>query len=246
VTFCLASAGTYLVNDVRDVEQDRRHPEKRLRPIAAGELPIRVALVAATAAMAASLILASAVGSGLLVVIVGYLVLTTAYSLRLRRIAGLDVAAVAGCFMLRAAGGGAATGVPLSGWFLAVVALAACVVALGKRLAESARLGGDGLRTRATLGIYRPALLRVACPVIAVAAVAVYALWALGHPGRRLGIDWAVVSILPFALAMARYLHQLGRGHGESPERLAVRDPVLVLAALGWIACFAVATYLGS
>jgi decaprenyl-phosphate phosphoribosyltransferase len=243
--FCLAASATYLINDVRDAELDRRHPDKRRRPIAAGELRIRHALAAAAVAAVAALALAACVSLSLLVVVTGYLALTTAYSLRLRRIAGLDVAAVAGCFVLRAAAGGAAAGVPLSGWFLAVVALGASFVALGKRYAEALRLGGAAVRTRATLGAYRPALLRALCPVVAGVTAVVYAMWASGHPGWHLGIAWAQVSILPFAVALARYARVLDRGHGESPERVAVTDPILVLTALAWIACFTLGTYLG-
>jgi decaprenyl-phosphate phosphoribosyltransferase len=243
--FCLAASGTYLVNDVRDVELDRRHPDKRRRPVAARELRISHALAVAAVAMAAALALSADVGTSLLAVVGGYLALTTAYSLWLRRIAWLDIGAVAGCFLLRAAAGGAAAGVPLSGWFLAVVALGASFVALGRRYAEAIRLGDVHASTRATLRAYRPGRLRVLCPVLAAATAIVYGLWAVAHPGWHLGIAWAQVSIVPFAVALARYAGALTRGHGESPERVAVTDPVMILAALGWISCFTVGTYLG-
>jgi decaprenyl-phosphate phosphoribosyltransferase len=243
--FCLAAGATYLINDVRDIEHDRRHPRKRSRPIAAGALPVRLALAAAAVEMAAGLALAAVVSSTLVLVLAGYLALTTVYSVWLRHLAGLDVAAVSGCFLLRAAAGGVAAEVSLSGWFIAVVMLGATFVVLGKRHAECLRLGHAGRRTRTTLGTYRPAALRAAAGAAAAATVVVYALWALAHPQRHLGIAWAEASVLPFTFGVARYIHVLADGGGEFPEHAASTDRLLQASALVWIAVFAFRTYAG-
>ena len=154
-SFCLLSSATYLVNDVRDREQDRHHPRKRLRPVAAGELAPRGALRLATVIAALGLALAVAVRPMLGLVAIGYLTLTTSYSICWRHIVVADVVAVAGGFVVRAIGGGVATGIALSYSFLIVTSACALMIVVGKRYAE---LVGSGPRppSRSTLRRYSP------------------------------------------------------------------------------------------
>src|SRR4051812_30092658 len=105
IAFCLASSATYMVNDARDVEADRRHPTKRLRPIASGAISVQAAYAFAVLAALGSLAFAAAAAPECVVVVVGYLSLTTAYSVRLKHEPVLDICAVALGFFLRTAGG---------------------------------------------------------------------------------------------------------------------------------------------
>ena len=140
-SFCLLSSATYLVNDVRDREQDRRHPRKRFRPVAAGELAPRGALRLATVIAALGLALAVAVRPMLGLVAIGYLTLTTSYSICWRRIVVADVVAVAGGFVVRAIGGGVATGVALSYSFLIVTSACALMIVVGSGTPSSFEAG---------------------------------------------------------------------------------------------------------
>ncbi|HXA54814.1 MAG TPA: decaprenyl-phosphate phosphoribosyltransferase, partial [Solirubrobacteraceae bacterium] len=133
VCFCALSSATYLLNDVHDRDEDRHDPARRGRPIAAGELPVRVALAAALGLALAGIALAAAVRPALAAVGVGYLALTAAYTLWWRRVAVADIAAVAGGFVLRALAGAAATSVPLSRWFMLVTSFGALFLVAGKR-----------------------------------------------------------------------------------------------------------------
>ncbi len=114
LVMCLVSSATYLVNDVRDVDQDRLHPRKRCRPIAAGELSAGAAMWAAAALALAGIALGVAITPGLGVLACGYLALTACYSLWLRRIVILDMLAIAAGFVLRALAGGVASDIYLS------------------------------------------------------------------------------------------------------------------------------------
>ena len=136
VCFCMFSSSTYLLNDVHDREEDRHDPTRRNRPIAAGELSVRVAVMAALLLAFGGLALAAAVHPALAAVGAGYLALTVSYTLWLRSVAVADIAAVAGGFVLRALAGGAATSVPLSRWFMLVTSFGALFVVAGKRYAE--------------------------------------------------------------------------------------------------------------
>jgi decaprenyl-phosphate phosphoribosyltransferase len=241
VSFCLLSSATYLVNDVRDREQDRRHPRKRFRPVAAGELAPRGALRLAIVIAALGLALAVAVGPMLGLVAIGYLTLTTSYSICWRRIVVADVVAVAAGFVVRAIGGGVATGVALSYSFVIVTSACALLIVVGKRYAE---LVGSGSRppSRSTLRRYSRRSLRLLLAGAAACGCVAYASWAFARPG--LG-TWRELSIVPFVLWLGRYLKTLGAGAGESPEELILHDRPLLALSFVWVALFTAGVYGG-
>jgi len=238
---CLLSGGTYAVNDVRDMVEDRDHPQKRQRPVAAGDIAPRDALRAAAALMLAGLLLSLAVGPWVLVVGAGYLAVTLTYSLLWRRIALFDVSAIAGGFVLRAIAGGVAAPVPLSRSFLLVVTFGAVFVAGGKRHAELVRPRLAGPPARRVLAVYTIKHLRSVLGVSATLAFAAYCVWAFG--GAAHGIPWRALTLLPFAAGLTRYGVLLGRGAGEAPEELLLKDHVLQLVGLTWAAMFAASVY---
>jgi decaprenyl-phosphate phosphoribosyltransferase len=154
VSFCLASAGVYFLNDLIDVEADRKHPKKQLRPIAAGDVPLNVARVACIAIPAAALGVAALTGRWQTVAIVGvYLVVNIAYNFGIKRIPVVDLVAVASGFVLRAAAGAVAVDVPMSRWFVLCITFGSLFIVVGKRYAELNELG-KGSGTRATLDSY--------------------------------------------------------------------------------------------
>ena len=156
---CMISSATYLINDVRDREQDRLHPAKRLRPVAAGELApataVRIALALAVLGVGG----AAVIDPKLALVAVGYLLLTGSYSLWLRRVFILDILTIAAGFVLRALAGGVATDIYLSRWFVIVTACCAVFLVAAKRFAELREHGAQGAG-RATLRRYSSG----ACP----------------------------------------------------------------------------------
>ena len=239
--FCMLSSATYLLNDVRDVEQDRAHPRKRLRPIASGQLPERAALVIAGALAAGGLALCAAIRLELAAVGAGYLLLTGVYSLWLRRVVLLDMLAIAGAFVVRAAAGGVAADVPLSRWFLVVTSCGAVFVVAGKRHAELFGAEGD-LSTRTTLRRYSETSLRLIIAAAAAGMLVAYAIWAFRRPERG---PWYEVTIVPVVLWLSRYAQLIGRGAGEAPEELILRDPVLLTLTLAWTALFISGIYVG-
>jgi decaprenyl-phosphate phosphoribosyltransferase len=229
VAFCALSSATYLLNDVRDRELDRRHPVKRSRPVAAGELTPRGALRIGAAMGLFGLALSALVQPRLAVVAVCYLVLTTSYSILWRRVAIADIVAIAGGFVLRAAAGGAATNVPLSRSFLIVTSACALFLVAGKRYAELTA-AGTRRATRATLRRYSRRLLRRLIGGAAALGCVAYARWAFWRSGVG---PWFELSMIPFVLWLGRYAVLLGAGAGESPEELILGDRSLV--ALGGI-----------
>ena len=241
--FCAAAAGGYLLNDVRDAEDDRRHPRKRRRPVAAGVVPEGAALGAGGVLLALATALATTLGAAFLDVLLAYVALTLAYSLVLRRIAVLDLAAVAGCHVARAAAGGIAVGVPLSHWFLIVASFGSLFVVAGKRLGDLAELGEAAPAARTTLAAYSPGYLRQVLTMACAVAVTAYCLWSLDAPHVTVPA-LSQLSVVAFVVFLLRYALLLDRGHGGAPEELLLSDRVLAVLALVWVALFAGAVYL--
>lgn len=241
--FCLLSSATYLLNDVRDRGEDRLHPIKRFRPVAAGELSPRAALRAAVVIGAAGLLLAGVVRPALGLIGVIYLLVTGCYSLWWRHVAGADILAVASGFVLRGLAGGAAVDVPVSRWFVLVTSAGALFVVAGKRYAEL-RASGSARATRETLRRYSERQLAAALWLAALVSLAAYCMWAIRRTEHG-PVPWNELTVLPFTLWLGRYAGLLRGGRGEAPEALVLGDRVLLLLSAAWIALFACGVYVG-
>lgn len=241
VAFTLAAAAIYLLNDVRDVEDDRRHPTKKRRPIAAGELSPRVALVAAAIAAVASVALGLAVDTDLGVTLLVYLAIQVTYAVWLKDQPVVDLAIVSAGFLLRAIAGGVAVDVPLSQWFLLVASFGSLFMVAGKRYSELHSLGRDG-GTRLTLQLYSESYLRFVWSLAAAVTITAYSLWAFEIAGDS-GVNWQAISIAPFVMGLLRYAVDVDRGLAGEPEEAVLRDPVLQVIAASWIILFAIGVY---
>jgi decaprenyl-phosphate phosphoribosyltransferase len=237
--FCLMASATYLINDVRDRDCDRRHPRKRTRPIAAGEVSVRAALALAAGLGLTSLIVAMLVGSMLAIVVGAYAALTFSYSLLWREVVYMDVIVIAGGFVFRAVAGGAAVNVPLSPAFLIVTSACAVFLVAGKRHAELVAAGGVSA-ARTTLQRYSRRGLRLLLVTSAGLACVAYTGWSLNRPAAG---AWLGLSLVPFVLWIGRYAALVRAGAGEAPEELVLRDTGLVALSLVWTLLFVTAVY---
>jgi decaprenyl-phosphate phosphoribosyltransferase len=239
VTFCMAASGVYLVNDVRDLEEDRRHPTKRNRPIAAGVLPVPVALTAGVVLLVGAPVLAAVVSSSdLWGVVTIYEIVQLAYCLWLKHQPVIDLAIVSSGFLLRAIAGGVACGIPLSQWFLLVAAFGSLFMVAGKRYSEKRLHALHGLGvTRKSLEEYSEPYLRFVWALAAALAVMSYSLWAF-QLGDELRSVLPAVSIAPFLIGVLRYAVDVDRGEAGAPEDIVLRDRVLQLVGLAWLLTF--------
>lgn len=242
--WCLVSSGTYLVNDASDVDADRLHPRKRLRAVASGVVPVR------TARVVGALLLLTGVGapaawggpgvSGLLAL---YAVITLSYSLWLKDIAIVDLAAVASGFVLRAISGGVAADVPISDWFLIVASFGSLFIVAGKRHAEHVDLREGRGAHRSTLEEYSLGFLGYVRSVSSGVAIAAYCLWAFEKADVADVPVLFQLSIIPFVLAILRYALVLDAGRGGAPEEVVLSDRPLQVLGLVWVGLFAAGVY---
>jgi decaprenyl-phosphate phosphoribosyltransferase len=234
VAFCLAASCVYLINDARDVEADRAHPTKRFRPIAAGVVPEGLAYGLAVALGVASLVLSWLATPDLAVVMAIYIGIQLAYCFGLKHQAVLDICIVSSGFLIRAIAGGVAADIPLSQWFLLVMAFGSLFMAAGKRYAELQLAERTGAKIRKSLESYTSSYLRFVWTVSATAVVLCYGLWAFERDGGG-GGSWFAISMVPFTVAILRYAVDVDGGLAGEPEEIALRDRVLQFLAVAWI-----------
>ena len=235
--FGCASVAVYFVNDVADAERDRLHPRKRHRPVAAGDLPKRHAIVLGAVSAALGLAAGLLISEPLLIASVGgYLTLSFLYSGVLKHIPVVEVLFVASGFLLRVLGGAAATHVRPSGWFLLVCSLGACSVAIAKRYTELTNLGPEAIRHRPVMRWYRPAALRFGQIIVGGLMIAAYLAWAAGeHPSAR---PWHLASAVPLVAALVRFGFLTGRRTSAPVEDLLTRDVPMLVCEASWLALF--------
>jgi decaprenyl-phosphate phosphoribosyltransferase len=243
VAFCLVSAMVYLLNDVLDVEEDRLHPRKRLRPIAAGELSVTAAVAIAVVTGIAGFALAFLTSTGLGITVTVYVALQVLYTLFLKHVPVLDLAMVASGFLLRAIAGGVAANIPLTQWFLLVASFGSFFMVAGKRYSELKALGADA-GTRRSLTRYSESYLRFAWMLAAVMVLISYSLWAFENRGNPpMGVPWTAISIAPFTLGLLQYALEVDSGNAGEPEDVVLHDHVLQAMGVVWLVVISVAVF---
>jgi 4-hydroxybenzoate polyprenyltransferase len=248
--FCLGSSAIYLVNDVLDVESDRKHPTKKLRPIAAGELAVPVALAASIACIAGALVLGG-MADGQTVPVVwivsAYMALNLAYSLKLKHVVLVDAFCIAGGFLLRVAAGGQAASAEISHWLMLCTLFLALFLALCKRRAETDLLGDDRGAHRAILLEYNTEFLDQMITVLAACTIVTYTMYTVsGETLTKFGtghLIWTVPFVV-FGLARYMLLVHTQRGAGNPTRVFLGGDTLFMLNTLGWMATVAVIVFL--
>ena len=250
IAFTVASSGIYLVNDAVDVEADRAHATKRLRPVASGELSVREAWVGALVLLPAALVISALVAWQLLAVVAIYEAVQLWYCLGMKNEPVIELTSVASGFLLRAIAGGVATHVQLSQWFLIAAGFGSLFMAAGKRYAEIRQTnhtctGSDtsaGAAIRPVLKRYTPSYLRFVWTMSAGVLVTTYALWAFTMAGPASN-QWSVVSIVPFVVALLRYSVDVDSGAAGEPEEIVLHDRMLMVLGAIWALCLIGSVY---
>ena len=247
VLFCMVSSAVYLINDVRDAEGDRRHPDKRDRPIACG------ALSPSAASTAAAVLLVAGIGGALVVnfnlgaVTAAYFVLQMLYQFALRHMVILDVFAIAGGFVLRAVAGAEAIAVEISPWLLICTLLLALFISLSKRRHELVLLENNASAHRASLTEYSAYLLDQMIGVVTASTLMAYILYTVDARTVTEFGSTRLVYTVPFVIfGIFRYLYLIHqKGEGGNPDRILLSDRPFFVNMLLWMGTVALAVYYG-
>ncbi len=243
--FCLASGVVYIINDLADMENDRQHPTKRYRPLAAGELSPRLAAWAAGLFGITALGGALAVDQGLALILAGYLALQLAYSFFLKHLVIIDVMSVAAGFVLRVAAGVVVVQVErFSPWLYVCTTLLALFIAINRRRHELTLLADNAANHRRILNEYSLTFLDEMNSMVTASTVIAYSLYTFSAP--NLPANNTMMLTIPFVLyGLFRYLYLVHvKGEGGAPDELILKDIPLLLTVLLWIVSVVLILYL--
>ncbi len=248
--FCLGSSTIYLVNDIMDVESDRKHPTKCRRPIAAGELSIPAAWVASFVCLAGSVALALMVGGEpipLLWIVGAYVVMNYAYSIRLKHVVLVDAFCIAAGFLFRVQGGALAVGVEVSHWLFLCTLFLSLFLALCKRKAETDLLGDGAESHRKILREYNGPFLDQMITLLAACTVVAYTMYTVSDvTSLKFGEDHILVWTVPFVVfGLGRYMLLVNtqRGGGSPTRVLLGGDLAFLVNGLCWLTVVVVSLY---
>jgi 4-hydroxybenzoate polyprenyltransferase len=245
VAFCAISSAGYLVNDLRDAPLDRRHPEKRHRPIASGELSERIAAVAAVALAAIGIGISFAwVEAGVAGLVALYGVIAVAYSLILKRLVIIDVMTIASLFILRVVAGAVAVEAHASEWLLLCTAMLALFLGFTKRRQEAMEEMEEGGTTRPVLEHYSLPFLDQMVAMVTAGAIISYAIYAVNSP--LIGSEMLATG--PSVLyGIFRYLYLIyDRNDTRSTAAILTEDPGMIFAGLSWIGIALIMLYVAN
>lgn len=247
IGFCLASSAVYIMNDLADIEKDRLHPRKKLRPLAAGTLSPRLALIAAVVLAVAALGLALAVNPWVGLVTAGYLAQNVLYSFWLKNVVIVDVMVLALGFLLRVVAGSIVVQVTnFSPWLYVCVTLLALFLGFGKRRHELTLLEDGASGHRASLSEYNLPLLDQIIGVVTTSTFIAYTLYGI-EAQTALANDGRMLLTTPFVFYfIARYLYLIHvKKLGGAPDELLFQDRSLLLNTALWGLAAVVLIYVG-
>ncbi len=253
IAFCSISSAIYVINDILDVEKDRRHPFKRFRPLASRTLSVQYAIFLAVALIIFSFLLSFSISFPLLLLIIAFLFLQFLYSFLLKQLAIMDIMILATGYIIRVYGGELITGHHISVWlFLTTISLA-LFLAVGKRRRELTLISGytstQIASIRKSLSHYSENLLDMYAAVFATSAFIMYALFTSSASPQitnnlflpdflpqQFQRKWLMITILPVVYGLMRYLQDIYEKHeGESPEKVLFTDKQLLATVLVWV-----------
>ena len=256
ILFSVLCSSVYLINDVMDAPKDRKHPFKKLRPIAKGDLPAWLALAIATVMVTFVLVASYALSFFFYVTVLSYLLLQLAYSLLLKQIVIMDILIIAAGFILRVYAGAFVIDAHLNVWFLLTVISVALFLASGKRRFELTILSGVTGETpsshRSTLSLYSEKILDMYTNMFATSTWITYAIFTFQEtppvpsygtlqlfsilPSTLEQRKWLMLTVPLVIYGVMRYLQVIyHKRSGESPERVLLSDSTLLGTVAVWV-----------
>ena len=237
VSFCLVSSAIYTINDIVDLEQDRNHPKKCKRPLAAGLVSISAAVILAVLLGLLGLVLAYAASPTVLIILFGYALMNIAYSLWLKHVVILDVFIIATGFMLRILAGTLGVGIPPSQWLLLCGLMVTLFLGFTKRRAEIIALTEDKISHRKVLEHYSPVLLDKMIGITAAGLIMSYSLYTMNADTIRIHGTANLIYTVPFVMyGVFRYVYLLHhQSRGGDPSHDLMRDPHLFVVVGAWL-----------
>lgn len=237
LAFCFSSSGVYILNDLCDLQQDRLHPVKKYRPLAAGLVSVREAYLGVAVCLAIGLTLGFWVSTTVLLILLFYVMQNFAYSKKLKQIVILDVFIIALGFMLRILAGTLGLGIAPSHWLMLCGLMFTLFIGFGKRRAELGALVGKASSHRVVLRDYSLVLLDKMMEITASGLIITYSLYTVDAKTIALQGTGALIYTVPFVMyGVFRYLYLIHRAAaGGDPTRVLLKDGQLKVVVALWL-----------
>lgn len=237
VSFSLAASCCYIINDIKDRELDRHHPQKKYRAIANGEISVAIAWVLATLLYITAMLISSSVSARFEGFIILYLLLTFGYTIYFKNIVIVDIFIIAFGFLIRVLAGGTAFKIEVTSWLFLTVFIVSLFLAAGKRMGEIVSLSGDAQNHRKSLHYYSSSFLEGILWFTASSSLVTYALYTLEN--RK-----ALIYTVPLAaFGLVRYIYLVKEGMGDPTDAL-LKDWQIMGVGTIWAITIGIITYL--
>jgi decaprenyl-phosphate phosphoribosyltransferase len=241
VLFSLLASSVYIFNDLMDIEEDKQHPEKRLRPLASGKVSQKIAILMIVLISLSTFIVAFVFNETLFFILLFYFILNIAYSLRLKHIAIVDIFIIAIGFVLRVFAGASVLEEPLSMWIIIMTFLLALFLALAKRR-DDILLAKEGKQVRKNIDGYNEAFINTAMTLMAGVVIVAYILYTVSTSVmQRFETEYLYLATFFVILGILRYMQiTFVEEQSGSPTKMVLKDKFLQLTIIGWLVSFIV------
>jgi decaprenyl-phosphate phosphoribosyltransferase len=246
IAFSFIASAVYIFNDLCDLEDDRRHPQKRNRPIASGRISGTKAKGAMALLFAVGITMAALLSLTMLCLVLFYAVLNLAYTIKLKHIAIMDVVAIAIGFVIRIFVGGAIGEVKIYMWIVIMTFLLALVLALGKRRDDVLIYLKTSNLPRKSIDGYNLVFIDTSMMIMAAITIVAYIMYTISPEIMvKFGTDKLYLTALFVLVGILRYLQLvLVTGNSGSPTELLLKDRFIQIVIVGWLVTFGVLIYL--
>lgn len=241
VAFTLAAIAVYAINDSFDVEKDKRHPQKKLRPLPAGELKVIHALVFALVCIMLAVSIAVFVSHSALYFLTAYVCMNVLYSFKLKHVAIVDVFIISFGFLFRLFAGTLGLGIVASSWLVLCTLMLTLFLGFNKRLAEFKSINVEGKNSsREVLNEYELGFLEYAVTVTSVMTLMSYALYTLSPETiERHGTEYLIVTFLPVFYATLKYQYIVSISElGQDPSAIVIKNKSIIISVILWLTLF--------
>jgi len=246
VSFCMISSTVYIINDIRDREQDKLHPEKSKRPIASGNIHWKNALIVAFLLCVFGFFTAFSLNTSTFEVLLVYLAINILYSFWLKHLVVVNLVIIGAGFLLRIYAGGVASDIPISFWLLIMVFLISIFMGLAKRRDDVLLYQKTGLEIRKNIKGYNLKFIETSLSILAGVIVVTYIMYTLS-PELKDRIDSSYIHITSIfvIIGVMKYLHRIfTQDKKGAPVTVLFTDRIIQLALLGWLFTFTVLIYI--
>jgi len=238
LSFCGISSSIYILNDIIDIESDRSHRKKRFRPLAAGDVSVKQAVILFIILLVVTIVISLTLNIYFLIAIVTYLLINLLYSFKVKHVVILDVFFISFGFILRVAGGAAAISVPVSSWMILTTIFISLFLGISKRRAELSQADAMDLqKQRKVLDFYAIEFTDQMNTIAATGTIICYALYTVSEKAVSTFHTENLIYTTPFVIyGIFRYLYLIHKKNlGESPTQIVTKDIPIIINALLWV-----------